>query len=325
MTGGITGAQQRLHFLWEDNGYGSSPNDSTAKIFGHDAVLTTSEATNNGTRIRLPASETAVVIKEGSFDGAWAVTFALSTPWWLRTLYGAPSTTDNSDGSYTHTYSGVDPTPIRILVGYEPTTDVRTLKGCVPTQASIDPTVDENTTAVTLEGFYQTEEVTSPGSLTTQPTPADEPLDYGDADLKVAGTSRAIVQNASLTLPLNTTTGIRGFGSRFFIDYVDEGSFDPELSYTEVDDDTDSLDEIYGGSTSMQEDIADDDAVTLSWDNGNAAGSGINQITANATGTFPESFAETGTGDPTSRIEEELGRLITDVTFDATNETATAP
>lgn len=311
---------QPVHFLWEDNGYTQSPTDSTPKTPGYDAQFTTAEATNNGQRIYLPHSRTAVDIKEGVFDGSWAVQFDLSDPWWLRACFGAPSTS-GSGPTYDHVYDGT-PDPLRWVIGYPDTTTERVLTGCVAARASVQPTVGEAVAQVVLEGFYASEESNSPGSLTTQPTPDYDVLNYVDARLDLDGTEQTIMQDASLELVLNTAA-IRGWTSRFPIDYS-VANFEPALDYSKLRDASDAAREnVYGGSSSMQEDIPTD-PVTLDFDNGET-GSSTNQVTFSATGTFPESYGESGIGDVTQLTTEELNRMIGDVSVTATNGTSSAP
>jgi hypothetical protein len=323
--GALTGAGTRVNWIREDS-FTTAVLNPTPKVPGANATLDTAEATNNGTRIYLPASRTAVDIKAGSFDGAWAISGALTNPWWLETIYGSPNTTDNGDGTYTHTFEMGEPTSFQILEGYETsTTAERALKGCVPARAVFDPSVGEDgVVPFTWEGFYATESVDTDVSLTSQDTLDHDEFDYSDAQLDVDGTEQAIVQNASVELVVDPVEGIDAFGSRFAIDYV-AGAFNPVVDYTKVKRDADALQQVYGGTTSMQEEVPQA-PLTLDFDNGKAAGSGKNQVTFNGTGSFAESYGEEGPpGDPTARIDENLNRMLEDISVDATNETATPP
>lgn len=317
------GGDVRVGILWEDNGYTSAPNDSSPKVPGGSAQLTTNEATNNGTRITLPATRTSVQIKPGTFDGAWALEWRLTNPWWARAIRGAPSTVDNGDGTYTHTYDGT-PDPFRLVEGYESQTKERVLKGCIATSVTAAPAVgDDDGVQMTMEGFYATEHKTST-SMLSQATLDFDVLGYEDAELLLDSSTQTIMQDASLTLAWENSQPIQGFSSRFAIDYL-IGNFAPEIDYTKLKVDDAPLSDIYGGSTSMSEDIPDDKTLSMEFDNGVAAGSGKNNVAFNATGTLPESYSETGVGDIGAAIEENLSRLIADVDIVATNETATAP
>lgn len=318
----MDGSDVRVTYLWEDAGYRQSPSDSTPKVWGADAQLTTNEASRNATRIRLPASNTAVDIKSGTFDGSWAVEFGLTNPWWLRAIRGAPSVTDNGDGTYTYTYDG-EPDPFRILEGYEELGDERLLVGCLATRAELNPDVENETARVTLEGFYATEENTSPASLTAQAGLNFDALDYSDARLDLNGTKQTIMQNASLALEWPNSQDIVGWDSHFPIDYA-TGNFDPQIDYTKIKVDNNPLTEIYGGSTSMQEDVQADDSVTIAMAN-DESGSATNQLTFSCSGSFPNTYGEDGAGDPTSLIQENINRMIQDCTITATNGKSSAP
>jgi len=321
-----TGADTRLNIQYEDtSSYKSADSNRDPFVPGANTTLDRREATNNGTRITLPASKTTVAIEPGTFEGAWAISGALTNPWLFESIYGAPNTTDNADGSYTHAYSNVDVASFQTLIGYETSTTAEsTLQGCVPARLVLDPTVGEDgVVPFTWEGFYAVEDTTTGGSLTSQDTLDEDTFDYGDARLDVDGTTQAIVQDASLELAINPIEAIQGFGSRFAIDYL-SGLFEPTIDYTKIKQDSKSLQRVYGGATTMQEDVADDDPLTLDFDNGVSAGNGINQITLNGSGGFPESYSDSG-GDPRQAIEEELNDMLQGVSADATNETATPP
>ena len=317
-----TGATTRVNVQFEDNGYNQDPSTSTPFVPGANAQLTTAEATNNGTRIWLPASNTAVDIKAGAFDGAWALQWALTSPWMFGAIKGAPTTVDNGDGTYTHTFDG-EPDSFQIIEGYETSGKERTITGCVPARASIEPAVREATVTCTMEGFYATEGYATPASLTGQASLSEDTLDYGDAVLNLAGTAQAIMQRATLSLEWPNLGDIQGWGSRFPIDYV-VGNFEPTIDYSKIKVDDAPLNDVYGGSTSMQEDVENAKTLGMAFDNGKT-GAEMNQISFDGVGSFPESYNESTPGDVQSAIEENLNRLIRDVDVVATNGTATAP
>lgn len=326
MGGVLTGAGTRVNLQWEQS-YGTAESSPSPFVPGASATLDTAEATNNGTRITLPASKITVQIEEGTFDGAWAISGLLSDPWIFRSIYGSPSTTDNGDGTYTHTYSLGEPDSFQILEGYETSqTDERTLKGCVTARFAVDPTVDQGEGApFVMEGFYAgADDLDTSATLTGQDQFDENPLDYGDATLKVGGSAESIVQDASLELAWDPIEPIDAFGSRFAVDFV-AGLFTPTVDYSKIKQDSDSLQDVYGGSTSMQEDIENTKSFQLDFDNGKAAGSGKSRILFDAGVTFPEGYDEDGVGEPRSPITENLNRMIENVDVKATNETSSPP
>ena len=288
-----TGANTSLHFQQESS-FGDG-GDGTDKIFGADQTLETAEVTNNGTRIYMPGSNRSVEIKEGTFDGSWSVSFDLSTPDFLYALFGSIST---------GTYSG-DPAPIAIHAGDETTGSTRVLEGCVASSCSVAPSVDENTVPITLEGFYTSESQDS--SFTSQTGLSNDVYDYADASLSLGGTTEGIVQNASLDLTA-ATEPINEFGTRFATDFM-VGPFEPTVNFSKIKQDENNAENVYGGSTSTQENITTDSAVTLDFSKGG------NSITFTCEATFPESY-NVPYGDPSATVEEEINRQITDVTVD---------
>lgn len=330
MGGVLTGADVRVNIQYEEpDNYRTLDSNRDPFVPGANGSLDTAEATNQITRITNFSKEVAVELKEGNFDGAWALSWDLSSPWYLESVFGAPNTTDNGDGSYTHTYdiSNADPTPFQIFEGYETsTTAERVLKGCVPGSITVEPSTDDDGgSRVTMEGFYAIETADTGVSLTSQDDPG-KVLNYTDAELQVDGSAEAIMQSASLDLSWGATNAIQAFNSRFAIDYL-VGSFEPMIDYSKLKQDAAALQDVYGGAsaTVVQEDLDNSVGTTMTFDNGSSAGSGINKHVFSATGTKPESYGEDGVGDPTSEIAENLNRMITDVTVDVTNETASPP
>lgn len=322
----LTGAGTRVNIQWESS-YGSVESSPSPFVPGADCTLDTAEATNNGQRITLPGSRTTVQIEEGTFDGGWAISGRLTNPWLFRSIYGTPSTTDNGDGTYTHTYDLGEPDSFQILEGYETSqNDERTLKGCAAARFAVDPTVDDGGgIPFTWEGFYAADDdLNTSASLTTQDTLDENPLNYADATVNLDSTAESIVQSASMELAWDPIEPIQAFGSRFATDFV-AGLFTPTVDYSKIKQDSDSLQDVFGGSTSMQEDIENTKSFQLDLDNGKSAGSGQNRILFDCGVTFPESYGEDGPGDPRAAIQENLNRMIEDVTVKATNETSSPP
>lgn len=321
----LDGAGTRVNIQWESS-YGSVESSPSPFVPGANCTLDTAEATNNGTRITLPGSNTTVEIKEGTFDGGWAISGALTNPWLFRSIYGTPTTVDNGDGTYTHTYSLGDPDSFQILEGYETSqNDERTLKGCVAARFVADPTVGNgNTVPFTWEGFYAADDdLDTSASLTAQDTLDETPLDYADATLNVDGTAESIVQDASLELSWDPIEPVDAFGSRFAVDFL-AGLFTPVVDYSKIKQDSNAIQDVYGGSTSMQEDVTNTKSFQLDLDNDTAAGNGKNRILFDASVSFPESYSDS-TGDPREAIQENLTRLINDIDVKATNETSSPP
>ena len=319
------GGDTPLHILWEDNGYLNAPNDSTPKSLGKAAQLETLELTRNGTRVYLPASRTPVDIKSGSrIEGSWGFRAAVSTPWIYRAIKGAPSTSSNGDGTYTHTFDGT-PDPFRILIGIEGIGDERTIAGCVPVRATVETSTDEDLGGiVTMEGFYADEpDLATPASLTSQPDSGFGVLDASDATFDLDGSTQTIMQQSTWTLEYPDLGGVVGFGSRLPVDYGVR-AFEPSLDYSKLKVDNAPVTDIYDGSGSLQEDVASLKPVTQTFDN-EQTGSSMERLIFEGSGSFPNSLGESGHGNPRSLLEEELNRMLSDVTIKARNGTQTPP
>lgn len=322
-SGVSAGHNTRVNFLWEDAGFAASPNDSTYKTFGSDVTLDTAEGSNAVQRVFMPGQRTGIDNLALFFEGSFSVSFSLTNPWWIRALFGSPSSTDNADGSYTYTYDGKTPNSLRIVEGEENSGAERLLKGCVVTRATVECNVEEEV-QVTVEGAYADEEVTTPASLTAQTQPDTKPLTFSDASIALDGTVEGYVQNLSITLAANVDL-IREMGSRTAIDF-NEKQLEPDVSFGQIfDGSTDTLEAAYGGATTVQEDVENQVKVDVTFDNGEAAGSGINQHIWTLTGTLSDTYGQSGIGEPTADLEESIDRVGLDVTAEATNETSTAP
>jgi hypothetical protein len=329
--GVLDGSEVRVNMQYEEAGnYLTLDGTRSPFVPGSSGTLETAEATNNIVRITNFSKEVAVALKESNFDGAWSLSFGLTNPWWLESIYGSPSTTDNADGSYTHDYSlaNGDARSFQIFEGYETSTKAeRELQGCVTGRVAIEPSVTEDgETRVTMEGFYATEETNTGVTLTSQDGIDDDVLDYGDAALKRDGSTEALVQDATLELAWETAEVIRAFGSRVGVDFL-LGLFTPSLDHSKIKQDADTLQDVYGGAsaTVVQESMDNSVSAELSFDNGVSAGSGINKHVYSLTSTLPNSYGEEGVGDANTALAESLNRPSTDAAASVTNETQSPP
>lgn len=312
-------------FLHEDNGFSSSPNDTDHKPFGADATFDSAEGSNNAQQVFAPGSRAPIDIVEQVFQGSWSVSFSYTNPWWLNWFFGSPSQTDNNDGSYTYDWSGEEPQSHQIGIGRTDSGKERVLMGCIATEASISPSVG-GMAEVTLRGAYADEKVVDPASITSQPSINEKPMTFADAALKLGGTTLGYVQSGTVTIQNNIQL-IQEWGQRPAIDFSPR-SLTPTVSFSKINEagEVDNLKKMYGSSasSSVQDDVTNEEAMTLVLDNGNSAGSGINKLTVNLTGTFPDSYSESGLGDPEADVTEDINRLVEGITVDATNEVASA-
>jgi hypothetical protein len=315
-------------YLWEDNGFASSPTDSNHKPFGTDATVGATEGSNALRRVFRPGKRAAIQQLAMVFDGAFSVQFTMTNPWWFRTLMGAPSMTDNGDGTFTYEYSfSVDGSPdtIRIIEGHEQSGKERVLKGCMVTRVTIDTSVEEEA-QVSLEGAYADEEILEPASLTAQPETQYDPMTFAEGSVSVGGAVEAYVQSMGLSIE-NQIDPIREMGTRFAIDYNPK-VIQPTVDFSKIfHGEHDSLEKMYGGTgnTSPQENADDNEAaVDMDFDNGVSAGSGQNKGTFGISGTLIDSYDESGIGDPQADLEENINRSGLEPSLTWTNEQSEA-
>lgn len=315
----------RLWYKHEDNGFNQDPADGDPKPFGYNATGDNFEGSNNAVQVFEPGSRTPADIVKRLFDGAWSVSFVYTNPWWLNALYGPPSTTDNGDGSHTHTWDGEGMQPQQIGIGRTDSGKERVLSGCICTQAQIQPSVNDFA-AVTLRGAYASEEIVDPADLTPQPAVNHEAMTFIEADLALGGSSYAFVQDGTIQLTNNSRL-IPAWGSATPVDFA-EHSLVPEVDFNKIVDagGTEDIQDMYGDSaaTTIQDSYASEDGMTFTLDNEVAPGSGTNVLTANLADTVPNSLAESSIGDPDTDVAQQIQRLVEDVSFDATNEVSAA-
>lgn len=317
------GHQIRGFYRHEDNGFAQSPNDSTDKALGANATLDTAQGTNNAVRVFEPGSRQAIDIIEQNFDGSFSVSFDYTNPWWLNFLYGAPSKTDNNDGSYTYTWNGEKPQSQRIFIGREPDGSMRVLTGCVAASVSVSSNVGDSAT-ITINGAYADDTTTN--SIRSQPTIDEKPMTFADASLSLGGDTLGYVQAGSVEVT-NDFAMVREWGTRVAIDYAPY-TLNPAVNFQKINEDgeTENLEKMYGsvGSSSVQSNVTNREAMTLTLDNGQSAGSGINKVAFDLTGSFPADYGESGLGDPQADVTEDINRMAESVTVRATNEVSTA-
>ena len=319
-----TGADVALNYYWEDSFATDSPSDTTAKVFGSNLVVDTAEGNNQLTGITRPGSNNYQDFVEGPFIGRWGVRFNITNPWWVRSLFGEPSTVDNGDGTYTHTYSSGDGDSMQIGINYLNGDDVRVLEGCVPQQASVSVSPGQDP-QVTLTGQYAGERLDT--GTTAQVTTSERQLTFAQSHADFAGSEKLLVQSADLNLGVNAEV-LNAIGTRFGVGYVSR-LIEPDLNITQYQEGSDvtDIEEFYGGSgeTEPQDNIDNEVSANLRVDNEVSAGSGKNSMEFQLSGTLNDSFGDAPIGDPRQEITERIRKVATDMTVVATNETATAP
>ena len=315
---GTTGSSTPLWFRWEDDGFASAPSDSTDKSFGADATADTNEGSNNAVRVLAPDSIEATDIIEQNFSGSFTISFTLADPWWLRAIFGAPTTTGS--GPYTHAYDGETPSTMSIYMSDRQSGGERVLRGCLLAEATITTTTPEFV-QVELTGAYADEDKTAPGTISGQPDLDYRPLKYSETRLDIAGAKEAYVQDATLTVSLNTNL-INALDSRTAVDFW-AGLREVDVDYVAIKDGSneDRLEDFYGQASGPADGGPSQKGMTLEF----TSAVDSNTITATLTGSFPNTYDESNFGNPREAIEENLTRWVEGITVDAENDTSTAP
>lgn len=346
-----TGAHTIWCYRWEDDGeYNQNPSnisDDTNKIFGADETMETADRSNNPERMMRPFQRHSEQILEMEFDGSWQADFVLTNTWWLQFFYGAP-TSSGSSVPYTHDYS-TDPTsPPKSAQLIEEThhsdgTITQTIYTGV-VAGSIDTDVSVQDTAnITIDGLYADEETydtdvanNSPfGTIGSQPDTSYRAMHFGNSILKMdvdeddTHETLAHVQDAGLSLEGNVELGYE-LGTRFPV-IPEFLNFEPSINYTTLIDGGNAMSErkqMYGASSGSEpytpaETMSDAEIVgALEFD----ANTGTdNKLVFNLKGAFPEDYSRSNIGNPEDPLEDDITRMINNVTVTVTSDTETPP
>lgn len=320
MSGVETGANSPLWYKWEDGGFTADPTGSAIPL-GPGATLDTNEGSNNAVRVMAPDNKEAADIIAQNFDGSYSFSFTLADPWFLAMVFGQPTT--EGTGPYTHTYDGDSPESVQLVEGYRGSGMKRKLRGCVPRTVRINTQVPQQV-QVTVNGAYA-DENNPTETIEAQPDYDYRPMKFSEARLDLEGTKEQYVQNASLTITVNPQL-VDALDSRTSVDFW-TGVREPDLDYSKLMDKNagpgPDLEDFYGsaGATSPQDAVTSDAPLTMEF----ASAVDTNTLTFNLGGGFPNTYSETGVGDPTQALQEDLNRMVKTVDAVAENGTETAP
>lgn len=332
MPQGLAGHHSRVNAHYEDVFDAQTDADvRSAFALGWNTQLTTAEGRREIQRVFQPSTREALDLLDLHFEGSVTLEYTLANPWVLEGITGAPTTTANdTDGdgttdNYTHTYEVSRPSSMRLYEAYPPASAERIVTGFVPARLSVDVSVQEEA-RVTVEGGYAREFVNkSVGSLDAQQNPAYDAMTFVEGQIQIGGSVEGYVQQMTLEAQANVDM-INEMGTSFFIDYIAK-TFEPSVNFTRIkasDEATKNIEDLYAGSTSVQEDAENYAAVNVLFDNG-GTGANENSIDFEAGGTLTETYDENSVGDPEADLEEVINRVAQTLKVTATNDTATAP
>jgi len=309
-----------VSYTFEDNGFDSSPNDTTFKNFGGNATLDTFEGSHNAVRV-FNAERRAAEVIEQNFSGSWSVTCEGFTepPWWLAGLFGQPSSSNVAGALYDHTYeveTSNDPVSLELYGPTEGFNEYKVLSGAVIASVTVDQD-NQSSPEVTISGAYAAEPTTDTTLDPQPPAFSDTSFLNRDAELRADGGSTvAKTQSTTLNLEGNTEL-VDEIGSPGPVDFIPR-AWEPSLDWEKIlatDQTVDPLSLFTADATYESK---------LLYDNGQSGDSEYSiDFTVNT--SRPMDWSETGRNDPDADLTEELSEMAADVTATITVDEDSPP
>ncbi|MFC5135496.1 MULTISPECIES: phage tail tube protein [Haloferacaceae] len=240
MTGG---SNVDVAFVHEPVGdYAGSPDDTQYKTPGRNGEITTQEFDNDETRQRNWGNETEETV-EGTFEGAFSLSFDLVDPWFLNHVFGAPPTAGGeAEAPYSYTweivngemqssrwYLGAD-----LINGFAE----RQLEGVVFSEMEVNISIGDPV-SVSLTGFYGSETPNTSFTPGSQPKTDGTPLIFHGGSINIP-TSTEIVRPKSGTLSISNGARPQREWAREPVAAV-TGNINPTLNLESIVLDTDLL------------------------------------------------------------------------------------
>lgn len=289
-------------YVFEDNGFDSSPSDSTFKNFGSNATMDTFEGSHEAVRVFNADREAANIIRQ-NFDGAWSVTCDLGDPpWWLAAIFGQPTATVVSDPLYDFDYdftNSNDPVSLRLYAPTDGFSDYEMVPGAVIAQVQVSQSTD-GSPELSISGAYAREPVRQSSPSVSIPTFDEETFANRHAEVQVGGTTVGRAQNTNVDLQANTEL-VSEIGAENAVDFSPK-TFAPDVTHDKivwVGQSTDPLDRFKQATQAN---------INLIYDNGES-GSDQYKVDWQVSSSFPNSWSESGRNDPEADLMEELQEM----------------
>lgn len=306
-------------YVFEDQGFDTTPTDSTFKVFGGNATPDTTEGSHNAVRVFNADRKAAEIIRQ-TFDGSWSVTCDLTEPpWWLAALFGQPSSVETATtGLYDHTYSlsnGNDPVSLRLYMPTDGFSDYEMFAGAVIANVSVDQSQD-GSPELTINGAYAREPVRQSTPSVSIPDFAESTFSNRHAELQVGGTTVGRAQNTTINLEANTEL-VGEIGSENAVDFVPK-AWEPNATHDKILWVGQAVDQLQRFKDATQA------SVSLAYDNG-ATGTDQFAVDFEVVDGFPNDWSESGRNDPDADLMQELQEMGEDATVTVTQDVATPP
>lgn len=309
------GAHGDVVYKIEDGGFNSEPTDTEFKVFGGNATMDTFEGSHEAVRV-FNADRKAAEIVEQVFDGAWSVTGELGAepPWWFQAVWGAPDVENVTGEIHTFDYSldsGGDVETLRLYTPTDGFAEYEVLGGCSVASVTIDQS-HPNNPEFTITGAYASPPERDDTETISIPSFRKSTFNNRMADVEVDSDRVAKAQAHQIEIP----TGIElvgEIGSDDMVDFVPRG-FEPNPTYDKI--------VAEGQTVDLLERFLDAESVdvTHEWNNGDEY-----SVEVDVTGSFPNSWSESGRNDPDADLMEELQDMAVDATATITVDESDVP
>ena len=305
-------------YTFENQGFDTTPTDTTFKVFGGNATMDTFEGSHQAVRVFNADRHAAEVIRQ-LFDGAWSVSCDLTEPpWWLAGIFGQPTSTLLAGALYEHVYAlnnGNDPTSLRLYMPTDGFAQYEMIAGAVIASVSVDQSPD-GSPELSITGAYARKPERKSTPSVSIPDFTESTFSNRHAELKAGGTTVGRAQNTNVSLEANTEL-VDEIGSANAVDFSPK-TFAPDVSFEKIKWVGQSVDPL---DTFLNATVAN---INLVYDNGQT-GDAQFAVDWQVSDPFPNQWSETGRNDPEADLTEELQHMGETAQVTVTQDVATPP
>lgn len=296
----------------EESSFNDHDGTGDYEPFGRNVTIDTFEGANNGVELFEFCQRAPTGVIEQNFEGTFSTTFVASTFDFLE-LYDDETVDEDSDSNPEYEFE--TPQSFEVIVDRKQSTTgtdgvTRVATGCIPQSLEVSVTVD-GLLEVTIDGVYAGEEKRDEDieSSYSQVPEDKDALTFADVTFDYNGSSLELPRGVTVSLESGTSL-LSTLGSREASNFT-VGSLTGSVDIThavEVDETT-TLESMYGTTDSAGGDVADDNTIVITMDNGESSDSG--QVKAEWTiPGFTESYAESGIDVEEEFVEADITETL---------------